>query len=55
MRRHTSRISDLYQDDIERHLFAPETRQRRRFRSSRWLASWLPLVIVVIVRLVERL
>lgn len=49
MRRSSLRISDLYQSDLDRHLFAPEARGTRRARPTSPIAGWLPLAIAIAV------
>lgn len=49
MKRSSLRISDLYRSDLDRHLFAPESRNRRKPRSTSGLADWLRVTAAIIV------
>jgi len=46
MRRDPPRIADLYQSDLDRHLFAPQPRKRQPL-SATWLAGWLRAAVAV--------
>jgi hypothetical protein len=48
MTRRAPRICDLYRNDLERHLFAPETRNRRRLRINSSLADWLRVTAAIL-------
>ncbi|NIR46292.1 MAG: hypothetical protein GWN99_17800 [Gemmatimonadetes bacterium] len=41
MKRSSPKISDLYRSDIERHLFAPESRAGRRPLEASWQTAGL--------------
>jgi hypothetical protein len=47
MGRNSPTISELYQSDLERHLFAPESRSRRRPRQGR-LPGWLSIAAALV-------
>lgn len=49
MTQRAPRICDLYRNDLERHLFAPEPRNRRRPRFNSSLAEWLRVASAVLV------
>jgi hypothetical protein len=49
MTRRSPRIHDLYRNDLERHLFAPQPRNRRRPRVNSSLADWLRVAAAVLV------
>lgn len=49
MTRRAPRICDLYRNDLERHLFAPEPRNRRPPRTGSSLADWLRVASAVLV------
>jgi hypothetical protein len=49
MTRRAPRICDLYRNDLERHLFAPEPRNRRQRRSGSSLADWLRVGTAVLI------
>jgi hypothetical protein len=49
MTQRAARVCDLYRNDLERHLFAPEPRNRRRKRINSSLADWLRVISAVLV------
>jgi hypothetical protein len=49
MTRRAPRICDLYRNDLERHLFAPEPRNRRRLRINSSPADWLRVAAAVLI------
>jgi hypothetical protein len=48
MKRNSPKISELYQSDLDRHLFAPDVRGSRRTTMAP-IAGWLPLAIAIAV------